>query len=103
TLSQTGMVRHWTRHLRTETDPRARRRMMQSRVINSIGLVMTATVLVVVLITKFRAGAWIAILAMVALFVIMKLIHRHYATVQHELELEEDEPVLPSRTHSIVL
>ncbi|MGC4963740.1 APC family permease [Gordonia sp. DT101] len=103
TLSQTGMVRHWTRHLRTETDPRARRRMMQSRVINSIGLVMTATVLVVVLITKFRAGAWIAILAMVALFVIMKLIHRHYATVQRELELEEDEPVLPSRTHSIVL
>ncbi|MYR05786.1 amino acid permease [Gordonia sp. SID5947] len=103
TLSQTGMVRHWTRHLRTETDPRARRRMMQSRVINSIGLVMTASVLVVVLITKFRAGAWIAILAMVALFVVMKLIHRHYATVQRELELEEDEPVLPSRTHSIVL
>ena len=106
TLSQTGMVRHWTRLLRTETDPRARRRMMQSRVINTIGLVMTATVLVVVLITKFTAGAWIAILAMVVIFVLMKLIHHHYATVQRELERAEadgDETVLPSRTHSVVL
>ncbi|MEP9391405.1 APC family permease [Gordonia sp. VNQ95] len=105
TLSQTGMVRHWTRLLRTETDPSARRRMMQSRVINAVGLIMTATVLVVVLITKFTAGAWIAILAMVILFVIMKLIHHHYASVQRELEraVDEDEQVLPSRTHSVVL
>ncbi|MBD0861407.1 APC family permease [Gordonia sp. zg691] len=105
TLSQTGMVRHWTRLLRTETDPSARRRMMQSRVVNSVGLVMTATVLVVVLITKFTAGAWIAVLAMVALFVMMKLIHHHYASVQRELDRAEDddEAVLPSRTHSIVL
>ncbi|MET9201921.1 APC family permease [Gordonia sp. NPDC003585] len=106
TLSQTGMVRHWTRLLRTETDPRARRRMMQSRVINSVGLVMTATVLIVVLITKFTAGAWIAILAMVAIFILMKLIHHHYASVQTELERaqeNDEETVLPSRTHSVVL
>ncbi len=105
TLSQAGMVRHWTRLLRHETDPRARRRMKQSRVINSVGLVMTATVLVVVLITKFTAGAWIAILAMVILFVLMKLIHHHYASVQRELERveAEEDQVLPSRTHSIVL
>ena len=105
TLSQTGMVRHWTRLLRTETDPSARRRMIQSRVVNSVGLVMTATVLVVVLITKFTAGAWIAVLAMVSIFVLMKLIHHHYASVQRELDRAEtdDEGVLPSRTHSIVL
>ncbi|GAB17912.1 hypothetical protein GOEFS_042_00030 [Gordonia effusa NBRC 100432] len=103
TLSQTGMVRHWTRHLRTETDPRARKRMYRSRIINAIGLVMTATVLVIVLITKFAAGAWIAIVAMVILFVIMKLIHHHYATVQIELDSTEDDEVLPSRTHSVVL
>ncbi|MEE4022878.1 APC family permease [Gordonia sp. PKS22-38] len=103
TLSQTGMVRHWTRHLRTETDPSARRRMQQSRAINSVGLVMTATVLVVVLATKFSEGAWIAIIAMVALFILMKLIHLHYSTVQRELERADEESVLPSRTHSIVL
>ena len=79
--------------------------MKQSRIINSVGLVMTATVLVVVLITKFTAGAWIAILAMVILYVLMKLIHHHYASVQRELERveAEEDQVLPSRTHSIVL
>ncbi len=104
TLSQTGMVRHWTRHLALETDPDARRRMVRSRAINAVGMVMTGTVLVVVLITKFTAGAWIAILAMVVLFVVMKLIHRHYSSVQRELdEADDGDEVLPSRTHSIVL
>ena len=97
------MVRHWTRHLKTEGDPRARARMIRSRVINSIGLVMTGTVLIIVFITKFLAGAWIAILAMVAIFGLMKLIHRHYASVQAELDNSDYEAVLPSRTHSIVL
>ncbi|MFZ2242107.1 MAG: APC family permease [Gordonia amarae] len=103
TLSQTGMVRHWTRLLRTETDPQARTRMIQSRIVNTLGLVMTATVLVVVLITKFTAGAWIAIVLMVAVFVLMKLIHSHYASVQEELDRDDESAVLPSRTHSIVL
>lgn len=103
TLSQTGMVRHWTRLLRTETDPAARSRMQRSRVINTIGLVMTGTVLVIVLITKFTAGAWIAIVAMVAVFVLMQAIHRHYMSVQAELDESDYEAVLPSRTHAIVL
>ena len=51
------MVRHWTRLLRTETDPRRRRRMKRSRVINTIGLTITGAVLVVVLVTKFLRGA----------------------------------------------
>ena len=32
------MIRHWTRHLKTETDPAARRRMIRSRAINTFGL-----------------------------------------------------------------
>ncbi|GGG08560.1 hypothetical protein GCM10007304_23320 [Rhodococcoides trifolii] len=103
TLSQTGMIRHWTRLLKAETDPSARRQMMRSRVVNSIGLGMTATVLVIVLITKFAAGAWIAIVAMVAIFGLMKLIRKHYDSVTTELEDFEWDGVLPSRTHSIVL
>ncbi|TQF66296.1 APC family permease [Rhodococcus spelaei] len=102
-LSQTGMIRHWTRHLRSETDPVQRRHMQRSRVINSVGLVMTGAVLIIVLITKFAAGAWIAIVAMVAIFVVMKMIRRHYDSVAAELEEVEWDGVLPSRTHSIVL
>ena len=106
TLSQIGMVRHWTRLLRSETDPQARRRMMRSRVINTLGFIATGAVLIVVLVTKFMAGAWIAIVAMTSLFVLMKAIHRHYETVSRELasqEAEQGEIVLPSRNHSVVL
>ena len=42
---------------------------------------MTGLVLVVVLITKFLLGAWIAIAAMVVLFVLMRGIRRHYDRV----------------------
>ncbi len=106
TLSQIGMVRHWTRLLRTETDPQVRRAMMRSRVVNTIGFIATGTVLLVVLVTKFLAGAWIAIVAMTALFILMKMIHRHYDAVSRELaaqEGEEDQMVLPSRNHAVVL
>ena len=106
TLSQIGMVRHWTRLLRTETDPQERRRMLRSRVVNAIGLTATGTVLIVVLVTKFLAGAWIAIVAMSGLFALMKAIHRHYDRVTVELTPsgeEEREIVLPSRNHAVVL
>jgi amino acid transporter len=105
TLSQIGMVRHWTRLLRTEDDPAERRRMIRSRVINTIGFISTGTVLLIVLVTKFMAGAWIAILAMGGLFVVMKAINRHYDTVSRELtpKDEDREIVLPSRNHAVVL
>ncbi|NMM22061.1 MAG: APC family permease, partial [Phycicoccus sp.] len=106
TLSQTGMIRHWNRNLRTERDPKARQRMMRSRVINSVGAFMSGTVLVVVLATKFLKGAGYAIAAMVVLFVIMNGIQRHYARVRRELDVAEepgDEQMLPSRVHAIVL
>ena len=107
TLSQIGMVRHWTRLLRTETDSAVRRHMMRSRVINTIGFICTGTVLIIVVVTKFLAGAWIAILAMGALFAIMEMIHKHYDTVANELEQQAeehgDDMVLPSRNHAVVL
>ena len=106
TLSQIGMVRHWNRHLRNESDPAERRRMIRSRTINTIGFICTGSVLVVVLVTKFMAGAWIAIVAMTALFALMKAIHRHYDAVTRELTPsteEEGEIVLPSRNHAVVL
>ena len=106
TLSQIGMVRHWNRHLRTEEDPQERRRMMRSRLINIIGFIATGAVLIVVLVTKFLAGAWIAIVAMTALFILMKGINRHYAAVSRELTPDEEEAgsvILPSRNHAVVL
>ena len=106
TLSQIGMVRHWTRLLRNETDPAVRRTMIRSRVVNTIGFVATGAVLVVVMVTKFLAGAWIAVVAMTLLFAVMKLIRKHYDAVSRELEqqtAEDHDVVLPSRNHAVVL
>lgn len=102
-LSQLGMIRHWTRELSTETDPAKRRRMMRSRVINAVGLSFTAVVLVVVLLTKFLAGAWITILAMVFFFAVMRGIRKHYDRVESELEADDEDKVMPTRVHAIVL
>jgi amino acid transporter len=103
TLSQTGMVRHWNRKLRTERDPVARRRMHRSRAINAFGAAMTGSVLLLVLATKFTHGAWISLAAMAVIFITMRSIRRHYDTVARELEPPEDRPTLPSRNHVIVL
>jgi amino acid transporter len=102
-LSQLGMIRHWTRHLVTERDPGERRRMQRSRMINTFGLGMTAVVLVIVLITKFLAGAWITIIAMIVFFMLMKGIRKHYDRVADELAADDQDKIMPTRVHAIVL
>jgi amino acid transporter len=106
TLSQTGMVRHWNRHLSTERDPVTRRRMLRSRAINTFGAFLTGLVLVVVLITKFTHGAWVAVLGMVIFYVTMTAIRRHYDRVAEEISAPvapTEDTMRPSRVHSIVL
>ena len=77
--------------------------MQRARVLNALGLAMTAVVLLVVVVTKFLAGAWIAILAMGTFFMVMRWIRGHYDSVGRELAIEEDDTVLPTRVHAIVL
>ena len=81
TVSQFGMTRHWTRHLKTEKDPKRRAHMQRSRVINTIGLTGTGVVLVIVLASKFIYGAYLAVLAMAVVFVLMRSINGHYQKV----------------------
>jgi hypothetical protein len=103
TMSQIGMVKHWTRHLRVEQDLLVRRQMRRSRVINFIGVVLTGSVLVVVLLTKFTRGAYLAVIAMVLLFILMKAIRRHYTNVADELAADTSVQMLPARIHAVVL
>ncbi len=103
-LSQLSMIRHWNRHLVQETDRAERARMMRSRLINLIGFLMTSSVLVIVLVTKFTRGAWIVCVAMPVLYLIMMAIKKHYDRVSVELIAGDTEQViLPSRVHSLVL
>ncbi|MGH3450662.1 MAG: APC family permease, partial [Haloechinothrix sp.] len=103
-ISQSGMIRHWNRLLRVESDPAERRRMRRSQAINAVGFSATAVVLVVILVTKFTQGAWISLAAMAGFYVLMSAIRRHYDGVAAELAEAEDKPaVMPSRNHVIVL
>ncbi|WP_433296618.1 APC family permease [Actinoplanes sp. CA-030573] len=103
TLSQGGMIRHWNRLLRTQRDPARRAKMIRSRAINAFGMGLTGAVLIVVLVTKFLLGAWIAIAAMLVIYVTMLGIHKHYTRVAQELQPTDERPVLPSRNHAVVL
>jgi amino acid transporter len=103
TLSQAGMVVHWTRELRWPRDRTARRKMGRSRAMNAVGAIFTGLVLIIVLITKFTHGAWIVVIAMPALFLLMTGIRRHYDRVTEELQPPPAGVTPPARIHGIVL
>lgn len=103
--SQLGMVRHWTRLLRIETEPEKRRKMHRSRAVNVVGFLVTGIVLAVVLVTKFIHGAWIALAFMLLVYVTMRGVNRHYQVTEAELAVDDSTNALalPSRVHAIVL
>ncbi len=103
TCSQGGMIRHWRRAINREHDPQARKALRRKQLISGTGFVMTGTVLVIVLVTKFLSGAWITLLAIGIIYATMVSIRRHYDRVAREIAADEDDLVLPSRVHAIVL
>ena len=104
TISQLGMTRHWTRHLQTEKDPAIRRRMQRSRVVNYMGLTGTGIVLVIVLVSKFLYGAYLAVLAMIGIFILMRAIRGHYDKVARETAVGPmDARLLPSRVRAVIM
>jgi hypothetical protein len=102
TLSQWGMVKHWSRRLLDTPDRPRRGQMRRSQVVNATGAAATGLVLVLVLLTKFVHGAWIVVVAMPLLFLLMQRIHGHYASVARELAPSPAGVPLPSRIHGVV-
>ena len=100
TLSQAGMVVYWRRHAAehgwTPT-------LVGSMLVNGVGAVATAVVLVIVLMTKFTHGAYLVVIAIPVLFFVMLRIHRHYERVSRQLKPKAAGITLPSRIHAVVL
>ncbi len=93
TLSQSGMVLKAARE--------RKRGWRLAALVNAIGAVLTALVLVVVCVTKFTEGAWI-IVALIPLLVVQFLaIHRHYEATARQLSLGGSTP--SARRHNVVL
>jgi amino acid transporter len=105
TMSQLGMVRHWNRLLAKPSTPAEdKATMRRNRVINYIGLTITGTVLVIVLVSKFSRGAWLVVVFAGILYAAMSVIRAHYDAVADELSPADDDRVtLPARVHAIVL
>jgi amino acid transporter len=94
TLSQVGMVRHW----RSERPPRWQLRAA----INATGSVMTAVAVLVLLFSKFLAGAWVVVVAIPAMIWLFSHTEAYYADLGRELKLGRTPP-RPSKRESIVI
>jgi hypothetical protein len=101
TLSQSGMVVHWLRerHKGSEATPGWRR----SIVINAVGGLTTAVVLCVVIISKFRDGAWLSILIIALLVPAFYGIHRHYRWTKTQVGRGKVAPRTDARNRVVLL
>ncbi len=95
TLSQSGMVRH---HLRLREAGWRR-----GLIINSLGALLTAIVLLVLSITKFVYGAWVVLVLLPVLVVMFRAIHRHYQAVAAQLALGDQVAEPPPQPHTAIL
>ncbi|WP_245812329.1 hypothetical protein [Actinophytocola xinjiangensis] len=103
TLSQAGMVRHWSRALTAlDPDDGARAGPRRSRAINLTGAVLTSVVLAVVFATKVTEGAWLAIVAMALTYLAMGGVRHHYDRFDAELAAT-GRPARPAHVHAVVL
>ena len=79
TLSQAGMVGHWAR--------KGGRGAWHSMFFNGLGAIATGATLGVVLVAKFRAGAWVSVLLIAGMMTGMLWVRRHYDRVASETKL----------------
>jgi len=94
TLSQVGLVRHWSKERPSRWRLRA--------AINGAGAVMTTVAVMVFLGTKFLAGAWVVVVAIPALMLLFHQTERYYSEVARELRLGKTPPP-PHKRHSVVI
>jgi amino acid transporter len=112
TLSQTGMARRWWKigHLASGVEMQERGSTLRYQagwplklVVNGVGAVCTAVVMLVFAITKFREGAWLILVLVPILVTVFFAIQRHYKTLAHNLSLEHYGPPPQVTRHRVLL
>jgi amino acid transporter len=94
TLSQVGMVRHWSAERSQGWMTRA--------AINGAGAVLTTATTIIELVSKFAEGAWVIVLIIPGLVLLFTRVHRRYAMIGALLELGKT-PKPPSKRKSLVV
>lgn len=113
TLSQLGMARRWYQcgHLmqgeeivQQGSTLRFESKWKTKLVINGIGSLASAIVMVVFAVTKFMEGAWVVIFLIPILVTIFFSIHHHYKNVANNLSLDNFGTIPPHQTrHRIIV
>lgn len=95
TLSQIGIIKHW---IDKKGD-----HWQKSAVINGIGGITTAVVLIVIAGTKFMHGAWLVIIAIPTIVYLTKQVKSHYRSVAAQLSLEAHVKETEFKHHSVII
>jgi amino acid transporter len=90
TLSQAGMVVHWRRIMREQPSEKSGVRLA----INGSGAAATAASLAIIVVAKFRDGAWITVIAIPLIMLLLKSINLYYRELY--IRMRREEPLQPS-------
>lgn len=93
--SQTGMTRHWLR---------VRGRHWRKKfILNGLGALGSLAALGVLVIAKFREGAWITMLVVPAMYILLRWIRRYYVRLGREVDRPVELEVCRTRPPIFVL
>jgi amino acid transporter len=82
TLSQAGMVAHWSRQGGAGA--------FQRMIVNGLGTAATLVTVLVVAVAKFAQGAWIVVFFVPTLIALMVAVKHHYGSVEQQTAAEEE-------------
>ncbi len=101
TVGQIGMLRHWKRGKADGSI--SAKEALSGRIINGVGATMTASVLVIVTLTKFTHGAWLVFIIMPTLYWVMYNTGRYYKTIEAEIAIDEHTEFGSKGDYAVVL
>ncbi|HEX9117243.1 MAG TPA: permease, partial [Anaerolineae bacterium] len=112
TLSQAGMARRWHKSGQLRPDESIKERgstvvfdkgWHTKMVINGIGSLMSAVVMIVFAVTKFTQGAWVVVLLIPGMAWVFARIHVHYQDLARSLSLEGYSAPATSLRHKVIV
>jgi hypothetical protein len=112
TLSQAGMTRRWWKsgQMKPGQEIREPGSILKyepgwafKMVVNGVGAVCCAVVMLVFAVTKFRDGAWFIVLLIPALVSLFSAIRRHYTDLRPRLSLEDWGAPPRIRRHRVII
>ncbi len=95
TLSQAGMVLHWYRR-----QDRSRRTHL---FINAFGTVTTGTALMIIVVAKFKEGAWITVVVIPLVVLLLRAIKGYYVRLQRRVHMSEPLKLSDTRPPIVLL